>query len=178
MPLHCSAMKFREVNSDPKGKIGVLMLHRAWAGLAAGCAGTARPVPVADSLCNSGHGNVPACVCREGRCSKTPGVSTLLGCWLHFSAAASGETTLCPLQIKRNRINIFIFLTCCLNQWFSDYSVVILDQSYSPQKAFQVFKYKIRKCTESWEVLGRLKRERDSFLIIPKYHMLERYWLL
>ena len=81
-------MQFIEVNSDPKGRIGVLMLHHTYAGPSASCAG-----PIANSLCNPGHADMPMCMQQNSR---------------HEYPAVSLTAILCQCFWENNFINIYM----------------------------------------------------------------------
>lgn len=86
--LHQHTVQFIEVNSDPKGRIGVLMLHHTYAGPSASCAG-----PIANSLCNPGHADMPMCMQQNSR---------------HEYPAMSLTAILCQCFWENNFINIYM----------------------------------------------------------------------
>lgn len=137
VPLQCRAVQFTEVNSGPKGRVGGLMLPS-----------TAQRLLAAASLSSSGQGNVPTGILREGQAAElqagAPGqvIAAFLCLW------ESNFIPPTPLKRKIYQINIYILVL------LSEVLVVrlfhhIFDQSFSPQKAFQVGKLKTPKYSKS-----------------------------
>lgn len=165
------------------------MLHHTYADPSASCAG-----PIANSLCNPGHADMPMCMQQNSR---------------HEYPAMSLTAILCQCFWENNLINIYIYVCVCkyiflmyiyiyisiytymyiyififfhivCTPCFSDPTIIILEQLCSPplllRQLFRLSDYLstryLTKYTKSLDVLRR--RDKDPFLIVPNYHILER----
>lgn len=126
VPLPCRAVQFTEANSGPEGRVGGLMLPS-----------TAQRLLAAASLSSSGRGHVPTDILREGQAAElragAPGqvIAAFLCLW------KSNLIPPTPQKRKKNRINIYIFLSSCLKCWLSDCSIIFLTSHALLRKLFR-----------------------------------------
>lgn len=142
---------------------------------------TAQRLLAAASLSSSGQGNVPTGILREGQAAElqagAPGqvIAAFLCLW------ESNFIPPTPLKRKIYRINIYIFLSCCLKCWLSDCSIIFLTSHSLLRKLFRWVSSRYLNTLKAEKYLEAKKgreREREPFLIMPKHHILERWWHL